>query len=97
VPVTPAQFVTNYPEFADALTAYPALVQSALDDAYALTPATVWPPTLIDAGAQLRAAQTLALSPYARNLSLANADGRTVYDLRLERFVARVAGGGSLA
>jgi S-(hydroxymethyl)glutathione dehydrogenase/alcohol dehydrogenase len=74
VPVTPAQFITNYPEFADALTAYPQLVQNALDDAYALTPAGVWPPTLIDAGAQLRAAQTLALSPYGRGLKLAGAD-----------------------
>lgn len=96
MPVTPQQFVDNYPEFAQALTQQPALVQSVLNDAYALTPASVWPPGIIDQGAQLRAAQSLALSPFGRGMALANEDGKTVYDQRLDRLVAIVAAGGSL-
>jgi hypothetical protein len=95
--VTPALFVTNYPEFAQAQTSNPALVQSALDDAYALTPASVWPAAIIDQGAQLRAAQTLALSPFGRGMALANEEGKTVYDQRLDRLIAIVAAGGSLS
>lgn len=94
--VTPAQFVENYPEFAPALTQQPALVATTLSDAYALTPDTVWPSGFLDQAAQLRAAQSLALSPYGRGMALANDEGKTVYDLRLERLVTMVGGGGSV-
>jgi hypothetical protein len=97
VAVTPAQFVTNYPEFAQAFTSNPALVQKELDNAYAMTPASVWPASILDQGAQLRAAQALALSPFGRGMALANEDGKTVYDERLGRLVAIVAAGGSLS
>lgn len=95
--VTPAVFVTNYPEFAQALTSNPDLVQQEINNAYALTPASVWPPAILDQGAQLRAAQALALSPFGRGMALANEEGKTVYDQRLDRLIAIVAAGGSLS
>jgi hypothetical protein len=94
--VSPAQFVDNYPEFAQALTSNPSLVQAVLNDAYDLTPEGIWPANILDQGAQLRAAQSLALSPFGRNMALANEEGKTVYDERLERLMRIVAAGGSL-
>jgi hypothetical protein len=96
VSVSPSQFVANYPEFADALSQQPALIQNVLDEAYLLTPDSVWPAWLVDQAAQLRAAQALALSPFGRALQLTEKDGGTVYDARLERIARLVGAGGSL-
>jgi len=90
--VDPSAFIENYPEFTNAPT---DLIQNELNNAYALTPASLWPSAIIDQGAQLRAAQALALSPFGRGMALANEEGKTVYDARLDRLVAIVAAGGS--
>lgn len=93
--VTPSEFVANYPEFAEMLTTNPAALQNVLDDAYKKTPVALWT-TLTDEGAQLRAAQALAQSPFARNLELANNDGKTVYDARLAELVDIIGAGGTV-
>lgn len=92
--VTPTQFVANYPEFAQAPLA--TVVQNALNDAYSMTPVSVWPSSLVDQAAQLRAAQALALSPFGRGMALANEEGKTVYDQRLQRLVQICAAGGTV-
>jgi hypothetical protein len=91
--VTPGEFTAYYPEFADAPS---VLVSEAIRQAYALTPASVWPAALQDAGVMLRAAQSLAQSPFGRNMSLADDDGKTAYDMRLERLISIVAAGGAV-
>lgn len=91
--VSLATFVANYPEFANAPS---PVAQNALNDAYSMTPAAVWPAPILDQAAQLRAAQALALSPFGRNMALANEEGKTVYDGRLQRLVAICAAGGTV-
>lgn len=71
------------------------MAQNALDRAYALTPASIWG-AMQDEGAQLRAAQSLALSPYGTGLQLIQKNGATNYDTRLDRLVAIVAAGGTI-
>jgi hypothetical protein len=93
VAVTAAQFIRNYPEFADAPL---NIVTQYLADAYSMTPVGVWGANT-DQGAQLRCAQALALSPYARKMALANEEGKTVYDARLTILVRIAASGGSVA
>lgn len=92
--VTPTTFVANYPEFAQAPLG--TVVQNALNDAYSMTPSSVWPTSLVDQAAQLRAAQSLALSPFGRGMALADDEGKTVYDARLDRLVRIAAAGGTV-
>jgi hypothetical protein len=91
VAVSLATFLVNYPEFTNAPS---GMVQNALNDAYGLTPVGVWA-TYTDQGAQLRAAQAMAHSPFGVGLSLSRDDGTTIYDQRLSRLVQMVAAGGS--
>jgi hypothetical protein len=86
-------FVAKYPHF---INAPQSLVQAHLDDATALCPLGVWG-GLQGQGIGLRAARALALSPYARNLSLASAEGKTVYDDQLKELIRIVAVGGLVA
>lgn len=87
-------FIANFPEFTAAATSTPVMVQSALDAAYLMTPIGIWT-ALQDEGAQLRAAQWIAMSPYGSGLELSRSDGSTLYDSRLNRLIAIVAAGGS--
>lgn len=88
-----ATFLVNYPEFVNAPT---GVVQNCLNDAYSMTPSAVWPSAILDQGAQLRAAQALALSPFGRGMSYSDPQGKTVYDERLGRLVTIAAAGGSV-
>lgn len=90
MPVDVPTFLTNYPEFANVPT---PVVQNALNDAYSMTPAATWPVNLLDQGAQLRCAQSLALSPFARGTNPRDDGGKTAYDERLERLVRIAARG----
>lgn len=90
--VSAATFIVNYPEFTNAPN---ALVTNELANAYTMTAATTWG-VYQDQGAQLRTAQALALSPFGRGMALANEEGATVYDTRLDALVMVVAAGGSL-
>ena len=91
MPVDVPTFLTNYPEFGSVP---PEVVQNALNDAYSMTPSTVWPTAIIDQAAQLRCAQSLALSPFARGTNPRDDQGRTGYDDRLHRPVTIAAAGG---
>lgn len=92
--LTTAEFRDRYPEFANTPE---TLVSWSLDNAYASTPANVWG-CRQDEGAALLCAHNLALSPMARDMRLADADGDTLYGKRrafLEQVVAsgnRIAG-----
>lgn len=86
-------FLVNYPEF----NAVPIpVVTNSLNDAYSMTPTAVWPPAIIDQAAQLRCAQSLALSPFARGTNPRDDGGKTVYDERLQRLVMIAAAGGTV-
>ena len=85
-----AAFIAKFPEFAQADE---SIVQAALDDATLLCPYSRWQ-SLQAMGIGLRAAQALALSPFARQMALANDDGSTVYDGRLKQLFSLVSIGG---
>lgn len=82
--MTSETFLILYPEFATAATE--------------LLDATLEQETIALAGVEgdlkekivgLQTAQTLALSPFARDLKLVNKDGSTVFDSRLRRALTR--------
>lgn len=86
-------FLANYPEFANVPT---PVVTNTLNDAYSMTPSNVWPAAIVDQAAQLRCAQALALSPFARGTNPRDDAGKTVYDERLRRLVQICAAGGTV-
>lgn len=91
--VSPSTFLVNYPEFTQVPI---AALTNALNDAYSMTPAAVWPAPILDQAAQLRAAQSLALSPFGRGANPRDDQGRTVYDVRLQRLIQIAAAGGTV-
>lgn len=90
--IDPTAFIVNYPEFTNAPS---PLIANELANAYLQCPSDLWG-SYIDIGAQLRAAQALALSPFGRGMALSNDEGKTVYDSRLEMLEMTVAAGGRL-
>lgn len=85
-----ATFLANFPEFGGADE---SVILAALANATALCPYSRWR-ALQTQGIGLRAAQALALSPFARNMALAKDDGSTVYDGRLKELFSIVSIGG---
>lgn len=76
--VTAAQFLVEFPEFDPEDGSSDALVAAKLTAAYLRTNADVWG-DMRDEGAKYLCAHLLALSPFARELKLANKDGETIY------------------
>lgn len=85
-----ATFKINRPEFASVDD---PVIDAAITKATQLCPSSRWG-DLQDQGIELRTAKALALSPFARNMSLASKDGSTVYDDELAMLVRTVAAGG---
>jgi hypothetical protein len=87
VTVTVASLVSEFPEFARATV---AMIQAKIDEAELRTPERIWG-AKVDLGVKYLAAHLLAMSPFGRELKLANDDGRTIYGderTRLERIVS---------
>lgn len=81
---------TRFPEFDNSAITSDALITMLIDEAETRTPATIWG-SKQDAGIRYLTAHLLALSPQARELKLATADGSTPYlaeRQRLERIVS---------
>jgi len=75
--VTAASLIAEFPEF-DLDGSNTAIIQAKIDAATLRTDATVWG-TMRDEGIKYLAAHLLALSPFARELKLANDNGETIY------------------
>jgi hypothetical protein len=76
--VTVASFLAEFEEFDPGDSSRDVLVQAKIDAASLRTNAEVWG-DMRDEGIKHLAAHLLALSPYARELKLANNDGETIY------------------
>lgn len=87
--LTVEQFTAIHPEFAAIATSHPVMVQNALDEAAAETSADV-------CGAEtnkvirLKAADTLARSPFGQPSTLVDDEGKTPYLRSLETTVERI-------
>lgn len=86
--VSLAAFFAEFPEFDPEDGSRNALVQAKIDAAYLRTDAQVWG-SMRDEGAKYLAAHLCALSPFARELKLANDDGETIYG-KMRRDMNRV-------
>lgn len=76
--ITLASFLAEFPEFDPEDGSRDDLVQAKIDAAYLRTNAAVWG-DMRDEGAKYLAAHMLALSPFARELKLADTSGETMY------------------
>lgn len=89
MPVTVDSFVARHPEFREIAAAHPTMVSTAIADAVAETDATVCGAET-DRVVRLRAADELARSPFGVQAKLVDDEGRTPYQLSLERLVQRI-------
>ena len=85
----PAAFKIEFPEFASADD---NLVAAKLGDSILNCDATAWGP-LLKQGVYYYTAQTLALSPFARDMKLVSKDGTTVYDNAIAKLTRRITAG----
>lgn len=95
VDLTPAAFLTSYPEFSDAPL---SLLQAKLNEATTLIQGPVWnngdpARDLTQQATFLQAAHFLALSPYAAHMGLVKTDGFTLYSARLQHLKRIVTSG----
>lgn len=78
-------FRARFPEFDQVPD---GMVNAALDDAVALTDATVWLPAHYEHAVRLEAAHQLALSPYGLTAKLSAKDGTTTYKQKRNEIAA---------
>lgn len=84
-----ATFVERHPEFAAVYASHPAVVEGAIADAIAETDATACGAET-DKVVRLKAADALARSPFAQQAQLVDDEGRTPYQVTLEKTVERI-------
>lgn len=88
MPLTLAEFVDRFPEFADAP---PGLVQAKLDEADRRTPPRVWGVAPARDAQGYLAAHLLAISPFGRDARLVSDDGATTYGTERARMELELA------